>query len=167
MKLRAVLADDDAVSPVVGVILMVAITVILAAGVASFVLGLGERPEQTPRANFEYEYSQAGNQNLTITHDGGSNLDPERIDIRSESLFRPRPGNGTKSSFSGSAVNELSLVSTVDGSQWVSGEVKAGTAVTIVSDGGDELESATVRVVYVGESGDRSATLGEWEGPDA
>ncbi|MFP3947034.1 MAG: archaellin/type IV pilin N-terminal domain-containing protein, partial [Archaeoglobaceae archaeon] len=34
-------ADEKAVSPVIGVILMVAITVILAAVIASFVFGLG------------------------------------------------------------------------------------------------------------------------------
>ena len=34
--------DDDAVSPVIGVILMVAITVILAAVIGTFVLGLGD-----------------------------------------------------------------------------------------------------------------------------
>ena len=41
MDLKKFLQDDDAVSPVIGVILMVAITVILAAVIASFVLGLG------------------------------------------------------------------------------------------------------------------------------
>ncbi len=36
MDLKKLFADDDAVSPVIGVILMVAITVILAAVIASF-----------------------------------------------------------------------------------------------------------------------------------
>lgn len=44
-------ADDDrAVSPVIGVILMVAITVILAAVIGTFVLGLGENVETNPSA---------------------------------------------------------------------------------------------------------------------
>jgi flagellin-like protein len=44
-------ADDDrAVSPVIGVILMVAITVILAAVIGTFVLGLGEEVESNPSA---------------------------------------------------------------------------------------------------------------------
>jgi len=37
MNIKQLLNDDDAVSPVIGVILMVAITVILAAVIASFV----------------------------------------------------------------------------------------------------------------------------------
>ena len=43
-------AEDRAVSPVIGVILMVAITVILAAVIGTFVLGLGESVEQNPSA---------------------------------------------------------------------------------------------------------------------
>ncbi|MEF8887928.1 MAG: type IV pilin N-terminal domain-containing protein, partial [Haloarculaceae archaeon] len=39
--------EDRGVSPVIGVILMVAITVILAAVIATFVLGLGEQVSQT------------------------------------------------------------------------------------------------------------------------
>ena len=41
MELKQLFADDSAVSPVIGVILMVAITVILAAVIGSFVLNLG------------------------------------------------------------------------------------------------------------------------------
>jgi flagellin-like protein len=42
MKLDQMFGDDRAVSPVIGVILMVAITVILAAVIGTFVLGLGD-----------------------------------------------------------------------------------------------------------------------------
>jgi flagellin-like protein len=42
--------EDRAVSPVIGVILMVAITVILAAVIGTFVLGLGENVETNPSA---------------------------------------------------------------------------------------------------------------------
>lgn len=57
-SLRTFGRDDRAVEPVVGVILMVAITVILAAVIATFVLGLGEDIQQTPpTATFEFEAS--------------------------------------------------------------------------------------------------------------
>jgi len=42
MNLKNFIGDDDAVSPVIGVILMVAITVILAAVIGTFVLDLGQ-----------------------------------------------------------------------------------------------------------------------------
>jgi flagellin-like protein len=44
-------SDDRAVSPVIGVILMVAITVILAAVIGTFVLGLGGNQNAKPSAS--------------------------------------------------------------------------------------------------------------------
>ncbi len=54
-KLKAVLDDDRGVSPVIGVILMVAITVILAAVIGTFVLGLGDSLEQAPQSQISIE----------------------------------------------------------------------------------------------------------------
>lgn len=56
--------EDRAVSPVIGVILMVAITVILAAVIASFVLGLGDQgQEPAPNVvmNADWEIDENGN----------------------------------------------------------------------------------------------------------
>ncbi len=47
--------DEEAVSPVIGVILMVAITVILAAVIGTFVLGLGDEVEETVTAGVSFE----------------------------------------------------------------------------------------------------------------
>lgn len=67
--------DDDAVSPVIGVILMVAITVILAAVIATFVLGLGDSlSSQAPQASFSCEDG-----NVTMT--AGEELDPSTITV--------------------------------------------------------------------------------------
>ncbi|WP_366932696.1 type IV pilin [Methanomethylovorans sp.] len=49
-KANQFLEEEDAVSPVIGVILMVAITVILAAVIAAFVFGMGP-PKQAPQAS--------------------------------------------------------------------------------------------------------------------
>ena len=49
--------DERGVSPVIGVILMVAITVILAAVIASFVLGFGDSVESNPQAGVSVEGS--------------------------------------------------------------------------------------------------------------
>jgi len=75
MDIKNLLDDDDrAVSPVIGVILMVAITVILAAVIGSFVLGLGNSVQQTaPNANFQFDYDSAAN-NVTATHSGGDTI---------------------------------------------------------------------------------------------
>lgn len=49
--------EDRAVSPVIGVILMVAITVILAAVIGTFVLGLGSNVQQNAQAGVTFQQS--------------------------------------------------------------------------------------------------------------
>ena len=58
---------DRGVSPVIGVILMVAITVILAAVIGSFVLGIGGDVNAAPQASISYDGSN-------IVHQGGDTL---------------------------------------------------------------------------------------------
>ena len=69
--------DDDAVSPVIGVILMVAITVILAAVIGTFVLGLGDQVSENPTAGVSVD--QQANESLTITVVTVGNLDGARL----------------------------------------------------------------------------------------
>ncbi|AFV24593.1 hypothetical protein Mpsy_2389 [Methanolobus psychrophilus R15] len=65
---------EDAVSPVIGVILMVAITVILAAVIAAFVFGMGP-PEQAPQASLRGSAETVGdNKTVKIEHQGGDNF---------------------------------------------------------------------------------------------
>ncbi|MFC6951938.1 type IV pilin N-terminal domain-containing protein [Halorubellus litoreus] len=78
MQLKNLFADEDAVSPVIGVILMVAITVILAAVIGAFVLGIGGSQEQTPQASFSYEAPSGGGA-VDVTHQGGDSIDASNI----------------------------------------------------------------------------------------
>lgn len=58
MDLKRIFAQEEGergVSPVIGVILMVAITVILAAVIAAFVLDLGQSTSATPQAGVSFE----------------------------------------------------------------------------------------------------------------
>ncbi|WP_336326709.1 type IV pilin N-terminal domain-containing protein [Halovenus sp. HT40] len=71
-RLKAMFNDDSAVSPVIGVILMVAITVILAAVIASFVLGLGDQGEPAPSPTMETSVD-ANEVSLDVT--GGDDFD--------------------------------------------------------------------------------------------
>ena len=125
MNLKQFTNDDDAVSPVIGVILMVAITVILAAVIATFVLGLGDQVSQSsPQASFSFDYdSSASPSELKITHDGGDAIPETNLFIR---------GDGVDTS-------------------WGSGstKVKAGNSVTVNGTSGIS-SSATVRVVCHG-----------------
>ncbi len=73
----AMLSDDKAVSPVIGVILMVAVTVILAAVIGAFVLGFGDSlSEPAPDAQIDFDYD-ANDEEITIAHDGGQTLNAD------------------------------------------------------------------------------------------
>jgi flagellin-like protein len=70
--------DDKAVSPVIGVILMVAITVILAAAIGSSVFGQGTT-KSAPQANIDVKAGAAGESGkpayIKLEHLGGGTLD--------------------------------------------------------------------------------------------
>jgi len=73
--------SDRGVSPVIGVILMVAITVILAAVIGAFVLGLGDQvSNNAPQASFSFEFD-TDKQNVTVTHTGGDNIQNSALNI--------------------------------------------------------------------------------------
>jgi flagellin-like protein len=162
MQLKQLFADDDAVSPVIGVILMVAITVILAAVIASFVLGLGDSTTVSPQASLDSDYD-SDTSNLTITHNSGDSV------VASEVYLRGSGFNNTGTTWQNFSDNSTTL--TGSGAYWdatVSGEVENSDAVTA----GDRLEVRAandyeLRVVWESTEGDTSDTLLEDEGPQA
>lgn len=81
MQFRTLLDDNNAVSPVIGVILMVAITVILAAVIASFVLGLGQTSDPAP--NPTLQWSQDGD-NVTIDVTGGNTFQAGHVEVHGD-----------------------------------------------------------------------------------
>ena len=74
-------SDDRAVSPVIGVILMVAITVILAAVIGTFVLGLGDSlGDNQPTAQIGVDIDQAES-DITIEHNGGDSIEAGALSV--------------------------------------------------------------------------------------
>ncbi|UIO98518.1 type IV pilin N-terminal domain-containing protein [Halobaculum sp. CBA1158] len=138
MNFRQLFDDDRAVSPVIGVILMVAITVILAAVIGSFVLGLGNSVQQTaPNANFQFDYeNDTAPYDVTATHTGGDTIP---------------------------ATDAVNLTAAGGGStQFPSGDsVSAGDSVTLSGVGSE----TTVRVIWTSENGDTSQALATGETP--
>jgi archaeal type IV pilus assembly protein PilA len=61
--------NDEAVSPVIGVILMVAITVILAAVIAAFVFGMSGNISKTKTVAVTVQKADSGN--ITVMNQGG------------------------------------------------------------------------------------------------
>jgi flagellin-like protein len=159
MNIQNLIRNDEAVSPVIGVILMVAITVILAAVIGTFVLGLGGSVQQTaPQASFTFDLdttttSDNCNGNLedtsnpsgvlSITHDGGDSIVEDRLSLSDDD---------------GTPINDLENCASISSSD----EVSAGTTIAPDVDTDD-----TVRVIWESQNGENTATLGQFSGPDA
>ena len=155
MQLKRLLNDDDAVSPVIGVILMVAITVILAAVIGTFVLGLGDQVQTTaPNANFQFDYNDAQNGNLTITHSGGDGVDANELflsgDVATDdNLSWQGTGNGDTIR-AGDSVKVNGSAAATPRFYWGNGE------------GNEASSDAEVRVVWQDADSDQSSTLRTW-----
>ena len=77
--------DERAVSPVIGVILMVAITVILAAVIGTFVLGLGDSlGNSQPTAQLSVDSTDFGNNTVTIAHGGGDPIEGDDLRVTAD-----------------------------------------------------------------------------------
>lgn len=88
--------EDRGVSPVIGVILMVAITVILAAVIGAFVLGLGDDLGNSsgPQAQISFQTGDSTGQ-FDIDHRGGDELNFDEIDIVVDGANETAPTAGT------------------------------------------------------------------------
>ena len=75
--------DERAVSPVVGVALLIAIAVILAAVIGAVVLGLGTGGVDTPQAQLQAQFDDPENGDgvVVIEHNGGEPLPEGQITI--------------------------------------------------------------------------------------
>lgn len=165
MKLKQLLEDDNAVSPVIGVILMVAITVILAAVIGTFVLGLGDQVQSTaPNSQMSFDYTDNGGDGdeLSITHDGGDGIKQAQIGL-SGAVTIDRTDWGTNDRCGDSAATDWST----DDDTVTAGETCKIVRNDASSQHGGLDSSATVRVVWESQSGDKSSTIARWEGPDA
>lgn len=153
-------ADDDrAVSPVIGVILMVAITVILAAVIGTFVLGLGDQVQETaPNAQFSASYDADGSGNLTFTHDGGDRIDAERLSFVGAGLNDQSPIAAN--------VNEGSTAGDLEAN--FTNDVTAGSTARIsgANAGGSFAAGEEVRLIWESEEGGSSTTLRTYEIPE-
>ncbi|MFB6068762.1 MAG: type IV pilin [Halobacterium sp.] len=149
MNFKQLFTDDRAVSPVIGVILMVAITVILAAVIGTFVLGLGQQVQQTtPQASFTFDYNSSADGNVTVVHEGGA-------------TFKPENTANLTVQFSGANTTTA---------KWPL-NVAAGSTFSVGNENSDQLDTGepmnsgdTIRVIWKG-SGDQTSTVGKYTIP--
>ncbi|AQL41761.1 hypothetical protein BV210_03075 [Halorientalis sp. IM1011] len=169
MQVRQLLEEDDAVSPVIGVILMVAITVILAAVIASFVLGLGGSQQQTPQASFSWDYNNVTDSDKTegvveVGHNSGDSIRHNELIFRGSGFTNPFTTAGTN----GTEYPQISG----SGSEWNAANASGSKGDTTAVVGGDTITIGAssdfeMSLVWEPQEGDTSATLSEETGPDA
>jgi len=168
MQVKELLTDDDAVSPVIGVILMVAITVILAAVIAAFVLGLGDTSNPGPQVSFDYDYDESA-ETLTIAVSSGDTFNAGRISFEGAQL-----GNiaGTTWDDVGGAGDPASVVSAGDRVTIGSGQnFRSGADVAGNASGGDAQDAISsdfeLDITFTSEDGSDSSIISTRTGPDA
>lgn len=134
-------STDRGVSPVIGVILMVAVTVILAAVIGAFVMGFGPS-ESAPTASFSMSESEDA---ISITHQSGESVPAEQlfivIDNERESAEEFMDGDTSLSS---------------------------GEALTIERGDGDAFDKTgespdEITIVWESEDASQSSTLNAWD----
>ena len=73
---------DDAVSPVIGVMLMLSITIIIAAVLMAFAGGMADTKPATPSVDLSAEFVKSGEGIvLRLSHNGGDALNPKDIKV--------------------------------------------------------------------------------------
>lgn len=133
MNVSKFLTDDRAVSPVVGVALLIAIAVILAAAIGGVVLGIGVGPaNDAPSASLEFDHNDS---DLIITHAGGDTLNfaDDEVEIRGD----------------------------INDSATVDENLAAGETITVDNESDNIDDGDEFSVVYVG--GDDETVIGKYE----
>ena len=156
---------DRAVSPVVGVALLVGITVILALVVAPFVFGVsGDLESEVPSAEFAFGYEGSesldlgtptddfdtpvgqGDGMVTVQFERGDSMDPANVEVRS-------------------SVSGGNLLNDTDNSVFGPDDsVREGDVISVAAARGE-----TVQVIWTGPGGEESAIIGDFsvEVPDS
>ncbi|WP_089649796.1 type IV pilin [Halobacterium hubeiense] len=132
--------DERGVSPVIGVILMVAITVILAAVIASFVLGFGDSVNETVQAGADVSQNDDGTATATWISEGTAS----ELEVSAENA----DGNVTLEQVGDSATIQYYGPDPAT-------DADANT-VNVTADGGNEI---TVQVTVTGIGGEGTRTV--------
>ncbi|MFB6119063.1 type IV pilin [Halosegnis sp.] len=159
MNIKRLFDDDQAVSPVIGVILMVAITVILAAVIGTFVLGLGDQVQNNaPSFQATYSFNPAGGDGFEtaansdgdafdVAHGGGDTADLSnfKIVINDESQSDLTSSGAVLTSGGSSSFSTGDSITASEG---------AGTGVTFVS-------GETVSLIWQNPNGQSSQVVSQ------
>lgn len=102
--------DNEAVSPVIGVMLMLVVTIVIAAVVSGFAGGMADEQEKVPQVRITATYSQSDG--MAITHQGGDPIGTDTVTV----MVRPSKTFGNAHHLV-SIVNKSSITN-ADGTPW-------------------------------------------------
>ncbi len=119
--------QETGVSPVIGVMLMLVVTIIIAAVVSAFSGGLTSGTQKAPQANIQATYSQSGG--LTIQHLGGDPIGMRTVNI----LMRPSQSWG--SDYQSATVNKSLVFNPITGQQLLKSSGVYGTDMAVLKPG--------------------------------
>ena len=172
MNGRQFTTDEAGVTPVIGIILLISITVLLAATVGAFVMGMEDDAVQdsAPTVAMEFDYQGADSSGeddvLRIIHDAGGELNNAQtyVVVRDATCTDTSEGpNGRYNAAADfgepqnlAAGMSMSLESTLP----TASDQPCPTSKL-------RLDKATVRVVWMDADGRNSHTVATWYGPDA
>lgn len=168
MGIRRPVGDRRGVTPVVGIVLMVALTIVLAGTVLAFTLAIDEDPSASnaPTTVFEFDYnsSDGGSDNVTILHRSGDAIEFSRLSVDLDGA-----------ACDGGSDDPDGLYDAV-GDSGRTGELTAGESVlltdplpppvttTLCSSGTLELSGASVRLIWAGGE-ETTVVLRSWQVP--
>ncbi|WP_253741595.1 type IV pilin [Halorientalis sp. IM1011] len=160
-------------SPVIGVVLMVAITVLLAATAATFFLGIGQdNSNSTPQVATSFDYDQDTNaaghraDRLKVSHDSGDTITAKNLDIVVSDAAKYDTGKATWTDLNNRFQwNDFDGVDSDD-------QISGGDSVTLNATDkpldhsnikGLNLDGATVKLVWDDPGSSSTFTLNTWQ----
>ncbi|OQB55835.1 MAG: hypothetical protein BWX96_03280 [Bacteroidetes bacterium ADurb.Bin145] len=107
--------NDEAVSPVIGVLLMLTLTLIIAAIVNNYAGGLVDTEPKAPSATIQVKYSQGGG--MEIRHVSGDPIPTSSVKV----IVRPSETMGRGASQYGSELDKQYITNDIRNLSWSSG----------------------------------------------
>lgn len=151
MRVSGLFTDEDAVSSVIGVVLMVAVTIVLSAAVATFVLEIGvSSTNAQPSATYYVEWdagNAAGSDSIEFEQGSGDAIEADTLEIKIGGSTAWTGSGGPRSGFTAT-------------SQW-SGTVRSGDAMTVGEAAGTDSIQDGDRILVLWTRGDDSQILAD------
>lgn len=147
--------QERASAPTIGLLLMIALTIVLVGSVGVQVLGGGGPPPAAPQAAFVFDFTQNGmDDELVIEHNVGDVIDGDQLMVVVEDADPEGDGSYRWNG------------STLQGSPTVASSERVSLNESTIGDGSQlNLDWSTVKLVWRSDGKDSSFPIASWDGP--